>query len=257
MPDQNDASTEHALIQEIAEPLASLPDDPLPIGADVEFPVVMRGYDRNAVDDYVRRTSQLVAELQATRSPEAAIRRALERVGEEVSGILQRAHESAERITVHSRTESEERMERARAEAHELTGDAERRVAELDAETDAIWAERRRIVSDVNALASQLTELAESALERFPAEEATESAAVDEPLGDGLPADAAHAGETPADELLHHEPPPGELSHDESPTQVIRAPTAARPGDDPPATQPFDVETVHDAERSEQDPGHR
>jgi uncharacterized protein with HEPN domain len=171
MPDQHDASTEHALIQEIAEPLSTLPDDPVPIAADVQFPVVRRGYERDAVDAYVKRASQLVAELQATRSPEAAVRRALERVGEEVSGILQRAHESAEKITVRSRAEAEDRLERARSEAQQLTADAELRVTDLDAETDAIWAERRRIVADVNSLASQLTELAQAALERFPAAE--------------------------------------------------------------------------------------
>ena len=95
MPDQSEASTEHAIMQEITAPLATLPDDPVPVVADVEFPLVMRGYDRDAVDAYVQRASQLVAELQTTRSPEAAIRRALERVGEEVSGILQRAHDTA------------------------------------------------------------------------------------------------------------------------------------------------------------------
>jgi DivIVA domain-containing protein len=194
MPDQHDASTEHALIQEIAEPLSTLPDDPVAIAADVQFPVVRRGYDRNAVDAYVKRASQLVAELQATRSPEAAVRRALERVGEEVSGILQRAHESAEKITVRSRAEAEDRLDRARGEAQELTADAELRVADLDAETDAIWAERRRIVADVNSLASQLTELAQSALERFPAAE-TGAAATEhdgaEPADDEDPT-AAH-----------------------------------------------------------------
>src|SRR5213076_3388704 len=92
MPDQSSASTEHALMQDITAPLATLPDNP--VAASVEFPIVLRGYDRDAVDSYVENTSQLVAELQATRSPDVAIRRALERVGEEVSGILQRAHET-------------------------------------------------------------------------------------------------------------------------------------------------------------------
>ena len=73
MPDQSSASDEHALIQEITAPLATLPEDPVPEVADVDFPVVLRGYDRIAVDAYVRKTSQLVAELQATRSPEAAV----------------------------------------------------------------------------------------------------------------------------------------------------------------------------------------
>ncbi len=171
MPDQSSASSEHALIQEITAPLATLPDDPLPVAADVDFPLVLRGYDRIAVDAYVRKTSQLVAELTATRSPEAAVRRALERVGEEVSGILQRAHETAAQITAQSRTEAEDRLESARQEAARITAAADASLKELDAETDRIWAERHRIVEDTRELARQLVALAESAAERFPAEE--------------------------------------------------------------------------------------
>jgi DivIVA domain-containing protein len=169
MSDQSTASTEHALIQEIAAPLSSLPDDPVPEVAAVEFPMALRGYDRLAVDAYVKRTSQLVAEFQATRSPESAVRRALERVGEEVSGILQRAHETAEQLTAQSRIDAEDRLEAARVEAAEITADAHRRLKELDAETDRIWAERHRIVEDARDLASQLLALAEAAIQRFPA----------------------------------------------------------------------------------------
>ena len=115
MPDQSSAATEHAILQEITAPLERLPEDPL-AHVDADFPTAMRGYDRHAVDDYVEQTRRLVAELQATRSPEAAVRRALERVGDQVSGILQRAHETAEQITARSRSEAEDRLEEARRE---------------------------------------------------------------------------------------------------------------------------------------------
>lgn len=180
MPDQSTASTEHALIQEITEPLASLPDDPVPTVADVDFPIALRGYDRLAVDAYVKRTSQLVAELQATRSPESAVRRALGRVGEEVSGILQRAHETAEQLTAQSRIDAENRLELARAQAAEITAGAEHRLKELDSETERIWAERHRIVEDARDLARQLVALADSAVQRFPAAD---------DLDDGTPAE--------------------------------------------------------------------
>src|SRR3981081_4164248 len=107
MPDQSSAADEHALIQEITAPLATLPHDPVPLVADVDFPVVLRGEGLIAVDAYVPKTSQLVAELQATRSPEAAVRRALERVGEQISGMLQRAHQTAGQITGQSRSGAE------------------------------------------------------------------------------------------------------------------------------------------------------
>ena len=173
MPDQSEASTEHALMQEITAPLATLPDDPLPVVADVEFPMALRGYDRLAVDAYVRRTSQLVAELQTTRSPESAVRRALERVGEQVSGILQRAHETAEQITSQSRGEAEDRLEAARREAAQIVQGAEDRVRDLDAETDRIWAERHRIVEDTRDLARELLAVTDSAADRFPPDPAS------------------------------------------------------------------------------------
>ncbi len=197
VPEHDSAATEHAIIQEITLPLATLPDDPVRVAADVDFPIVLRGYDRIAVDAYVRKTTRLVAELQATHSPEAAVRRALERVGEQVSGILQRAHDTAESITAQSRSEAEDRLEIARREVAQLTASAEDRVKELDVATDRIWAERRRIVGDVQKLGEELGELSRSAAERFPPEEpTTEPATGPVPaVGDTAPFDVAAAVE--------------------------------------------------------------
>ncbi len=180
MPDQGSAADEYALLQEITATPQTSPGDPAAASSEADFPIVLRGYDRLAVDAYVRKTSQLIAELQVTHSPEAAVRRALERVGEQVSGILQRAHETAEQITTQSRGEAEDRLELARREAEDhlqaarreakqVTAGAEQRVRELDAETDRIWAERRRIVEDARQLAQELLTLADGAGERFPA----------------------------------------------------------------------------------------
>jgi hypothetical protein len=175
MPDRSSAADEHAILEEITAPLANLPDDAVPIAADADFPLVLRGYDRDAVDAYVLRTSQLVAELQATRSPEAAVRRALERVGEQISGVLQRAHDTSRQITAQSRREAEDRLERARDEALQITAAAEQRLKDLDVDTDRIWAERMRIVEDARQLARELVALADSAAERFPAAQDTGS----------------------------------------------------------------------------------
>ena len=176
MPDQSSAATEHAILAEITRPLEALPSDPLAI-VDAHFPTALRGYDRVAVDEYVRQTRRLVAELQATRSPEAAVRRALERVGEQISGILQRAHETAEQITAQSRSEAEDRLQQARIEAAQVAEDAEERVKDLDADTDRIWLERQRIVADAEDLAGQLLALAKTAAERFPADAEADSTA--------------------------------------------------------------------------------
>jgi vacuolar-type H+-ATPase subunit H len=218
MPDQSSAAREHALIQEITAPLATLPDDPVSVTADVHFPIALRGYDRIAVDAYVKQTSQLVAELQATRSPEAAIRRALDRVGEQIAGILQRAHDTAEQITTQSRSEAEDRLEAARQEAAKITAAAQQRLKDLDADTDRIWSERRQIVDDTRELANQLLGLTDSAADRFPAAEDTGST------------DEVHA--TPGE---HEEIAAAEHGDLERP---VDEPTEAPYGDEP--RQPYD-----------------
>jgi hypothetical protein len=245
MPDQSSAADEHALLQEITAPLNTLPDNPVPMVADVDFPLVLRGYDRLAVDAYVKQTSQLVAELQATRSPEAAIRRAIERVGEQISGILQRAHDTAEQITAQSRREGEDRLQVARDEGQQITAAAEQRLKDLDVDTDRIWAERRRIVDDARGLAGQLVELAEAAAERFPPADTEPPPADTEPPAAGAEAagdtSSQAAGSGPpgvAPELPHAH---GEPAADE--TQVL--PRTSQPGradasEDTAAMPPFD-----------------
>jgi cell division initiation protein len=232
MPDQSSAATEHAIMSEITAPLATLPDDPVAV-LNVEFPLALRGYDRLAVDEYVKQTSQLVAEIQATRSPEAAVRRALERVGEQISGILQRAHEAAGQITTQSRSEAEDRLEQSRREARQITQEAEQRVKDLDADTDRIWAERHRIVDDARGLAAELLTLAEAAAERFPpAEEA-----VSEPHeGAPAPYDVEATAATPADpgESDPDEETGSTVAYDVESAAAARSDLADHPPDDPP-----------------------
>jgi cell division septum initiation protein DivIVA len=258
MPDQHAAATEHELLTTITEPLGKLPDDPL-AAVSVDFPVALRGYDRFAVDAYVERTAELVAELQATRSPEAAVRRALERVGEEISGILQRAHDTADEITARSRSEAEERLETARREAHELTAAAAVQVKDLDAETDRIWAERHSIVTDAQELARRLTELAGSAMERFPAAPPAEEMEIAVPVAaDGediaIHADSTGApapahpfdGAADAPDPLFDEPDhllaedPGPLLEEDEPT--VEQTTADHPGLEAPVDDPHVVD---------------
>jgi DivIVA domain-containing protein len=228
MPDQSSAANEHAILQEITAPLETLPDDPVAVVVNADFPSALRGYDRIAVDAYVQRTSQLVAELHATRSPEAAVRRALERVGEQISGILQRAHDTAEQITGQSRAEAEDRLEAARAEAGEIIAAAQQQVKDLDADTDRIWIERGRIVDDARDLAAQLLSVAESASDRFPEVESEPHPLAGEPEpapsgGGSAPGPVAYGGETEDEEL---EPPYAEdqneteLYDDEDPGKI-------------------------------------
>jgi uncharacterized protein YoxC len=247
MPDQSSAAEEHALIQKIKEPLNALPDSAVSAAPDSEFPTVLRGYDKFAVDAYVRKTNQLVDEMQARSSPQAAVRRALERVGEEVSGILQRAHDTAESITSQSRSESEDRLEVARREAAQLTAWARARVKELDQDTDRIWAERDRIVGDARVLAQQLLDLADEAAARFPAAEP--------PSGD--PSGAEPPGAPRAHQTASFEPVVPAPQTAASPAQeaAAREPYGTPSFDTGPGTtQPFDPLAEDDEDQAETEP---
>ncbi|HEX3687917.1 MAG TPA: DivIVA domain-containing protein, partial [Gaiellaceae bacterium] len=57
---------------------------------NVSFPVAMRGYDRDAVEAYVKRVNRVIAELKVSASPRAAVTHALEQTEQQVSGLLQR-----------------------------------------------------------------------------------------------------------------------------------------------------------------------
>jgi DivIVA domain-containing protein len=98
---------------------------------DVRFSSAMRGYDRDAVDEYVSRVNQVLAELQITAAPESAIRHALEQVTEETQGLLERAHETADEITRRSRSQADDRVQQATQEAQQLQDEAEQEARQL------------------------------------------------------------------------------------------------------------------------------
>jgi DivIVA domain-containing protein len=98
---------------------------------DVSFPVSVRGYDRSAVDAYVNRVEDVVAELELSRSPEAAVRHALANVGEQTKGILDQAGETAQRISAAARQQAEESAGRARSEAEDLVAKAQAEATEI------------------------------------------------------------------------------------------------------------------------------
>ena len=103
----------------------------------VSFPLSVRGYDRGAVDAYVSRVQNLLAELEATRSPETAVKHALEQVGEQTKGVLEQAGKTAEQITVAARQDAEQSTARARQEAEEIVADAQASAAEILAHSKA------------------------------------------------------------------------------------------------------------------------
>lgn len=182
-----------------------------------DFPIVRRGgYDRDAVHAYVARMERLVMEMDAAASnPGEAVRRALDRVGEETAGILRHAQETAASMTSRSEAESRERLEgaerRARAreeeaeqEAERLKSQAEIDVRRLDADNDRLWEERQRLIDETRKLSASLRRVAEEADQLFPPEplgaRVEWEVEVDEPQVDDREPDTGPEGD-PAAEL--------------------------------------------------------
>src|SRR5213595_1759205 len=168
---------------------------------NVTFPVGMRGYERNAVEAYVRRVNRVIAELEVTRSPQAAVKHAVERVSEQTKTILEEARESAEKITTTAQTEADvvaasSEADRVKAESDELVAhskeqadqiiaeakanaeqrrreseqelakaqaEAEARMRELEADTASVWDRRHELLGDIDRMADQLHEAARQA----------------------------------------------------------------------------------------------
>jgi DivIVA domain-containing protein len=210
---------------------------------NVSFPAAVRGYDRQAVDAHIKRVNRLIAEIKAGASPRAAVRRALEQTEQQVSGLIERARETADEITtsahreaetdadgirakaaellvnanaeaeatktnadklladtkteaetllanaraeaedmlVRSRLEAEntvthargkavERLRELQAELASLRNQTEARVHEFQADTTAVWEQRRHLLEQMRGMASSLVELADAAADRVPDE---------------------------------------------------------------------------------------
>jgi DivIVA domain-containing protein len=120
---------------------------------NVSFPVSVRGYDRRAVDAYIKRVNRAIAELKVSASPPAAVRHALEQAGQQVHGLLQSARETAEEITASARQEAEESVERAKAHAADLVVNSSAEADRVHAEADTRIATARTEADDTLAKA--------------------------------------------------------------------------------------------------------
>jgi cell division initiation protein len=148
--------------------------------ANTEFPLAVRGYDRHAVDAFVQEVLALVSELEGRQTRETVVQRALDEIGEETAGILQRAHETADEIAARSRAQAEGRIQRAEREADMLRQQADAYSEQLVVDTRILWEERQRLIQDIRQLADEVLATAEDASERV-----TQPAMISEGEGEG------------------------------------------------------------------------
>ena len=153
--------------------------------ADRTFPVVMRGYDRAAVDAFVQEVAKIVGDLESRQSQETVVQRAIEEVGEETASILQRAHETADEIAARSRAQAEGRIQRAEREAELLRQEADAYSEKIVVDTRLLWEERQQLLEDLRQLADDVLSTADDAQGRV---------AMPEPLS-RQDADAGDAGD--------------------------------------------------------------
>jgi DivIVA domain-containing protein len=181
------------------------------------FPLAVRGYDRQAVDDFVDQVADLVAELEGRQTRETVVQRALDQVGEETAGILQRAHQAADELAARSRSQAEGRLQRADREAELLRRQADEYAEKVIIDTQLLWDERQRLLDDLRQLADEVLATADEAAERvtLPAQlgppEAEAAALTDQPTTevelDVLPGGAGMSG--PDEAAPIEEPQPG------------------------------------------------
>ena len=158
--------------------------------ANRDFPLAVRGYDRGAVDAFVQEVLEVVSELERRQTRETVVQSALDEIGEETAGILQRAHETADEIAARSRAQAEGRIQRAEREADMLRQQADAYSEQLIVDTRILWEERQRLLQDIRQLADEVLATAEDASERVaqPAliseQEEPEAGAADEVVPD-------------------------------------------------------------------------
>jgi len=150
---------------------------------DVRFSTAIRGYDREEVHRYMLKVNTLLAELQITAAPEAAIKAALEQVRAEHRSVIAEAEQEAEEITRRSRSQADDRLQEATQEAravlagaeqeaeqlreaaveeaHGSQAAAETRIRMLEAEVQRMTEQRDRAVEELVELSRSLTELLE------------------------------------------------------------------------------------------------
>ena len=135
------------------------------------FPIAVRGYDRGAVDAYVTRVNRLIAELEATRSPQSAVENALRRTEDERSDILKEAYALGGEVTAAARREARETIARAKSEAVEIvvgaSDKADRTKAESLEHSAKVRAEADRILDSARAEAEARLQRAEEEIARM------------------------------------------------------------------------------------------
>jgi DivIVA domain-containing protein len=92
----------------------------------------------------------------------------------DADGIRASATTEAENITERSRMEADERLKQLEETLALLRDEAETRMSEIQADTEGVWEERRRLLDDIRGVAGGLVDLVDAAAARLPQLEQSE-----------------------------------------------------------------------------------
>jgi rod shape-determining protein MreB and related proteins len=132
----------------------------------IEFPTALRGYERGAVDRYVQRVNQLIAELEISSSPEAAVKRALAEASDEAGEILRRGHQAAGEVIAGAGAEADDMLQQAAHKAQatldtaQVNATATREAAQREARElrETIAGEAKALLGTARHEAAELRE---------------------------------------------------------------------------------------------------
>lgn len=134
----------------------------------LRFPLIRRGYDPVAVEEYVgsleRELAALdheLAELRGQGTPDE-IADQIQRVGEQTSAVLMAAHEQRDEILRSAKAEAERCVAEAAASAKTITEQTEARVRAFETQNEAARHERDRLVAEIRTISTGLASVADS-----------------------------------------------------------------------------------------------
>jgi len=89
----------------------------------------------------------------------------------EAAELLAGARAEAHNTLARSQAEAEERLQRSQEELTALRDQAETQMREIQADTEAVWKDRRELLDDIRGMGGGLVDLVNAAAARFPRRE--------------------------------------------------------------------------------------
>jgi len=186
------------------------------------YPIVLHGYDPTSVDEHIAELEREIADLRVHAAAGPTVTEEIERIGEQTSAILTVAHDKAHEMRRQAQEEADRCLADAASNAVMITEDAKRQLRQIESDTDAVWRDRARMLTDVRTVAAALLSLSDEAVERFPTEPGKAERA---PVDSRVRAIAMPAASTPHGDEQAEQASPAQ-------TSVVQTPPAYVPSND-------------------------